>query len=179
MIRGLEQFMSLSAISRETGIPRSTLRRYKAGGKPSAEVGELYSGILESGFQVIHKEVVREKAARRKVGQVGKGKRVQRVSPQDRTKKIASDSMDFNVMNSSVRAIVAKLGRAAARARLLGIPGIARFLILGAEGSPEYPGEYFWAEPEALSDLTLEEIADVVSETFGRGTPIVMRIQDK
>lgn len=178
MVKGLNQFMSLAAISRETGIPRTTLRRYRDGGRPGGEFAELYQGILQSGFGVIHKEVVREKSAR-KVRAVGKGKRVLRVDPRDRTKRIASDSLDYNIMNSDTSAILAKMLRGAERARLLGVPGIVRTLLLGHEGSPDYPGEYFWSEPEALSDLGADEIEGVLGDWFARGTPIILRMQDR
>lgn len=181
MVKGLNQFMSLSELSRETGIPRTTLRRYRDGGKPSVELGELYRGILESGFQIMHREVVRKKASARTVNAVGKARRVHRYDPRDpkRKRKIASDSVDRAVMTSADRAIFNTLKRAAQRSRLLGIPGFVRFLMLGNETDPQYPGEYFWSEPEALSELTEKEIADVIAEARARGTLILMRVQDR
>lgn len=180
-IGALRQFMSLSQISRETGVPRSTLARYAKGGAPGGEMGELYAGIIASGFSIIHRETVRERAKSRSVNAIGKRVRVMKKDPSDpkRKKKIASDSSDYAVMNSSDGAILRIMYRAAERARLLDIPGFCRFLILGDETDPQYAGEYFWTEAEALADLTREEIADVLAEARARGTLILMRIQDR
>lgn len=193
----LHRFVSYREMGRQFGVHERTVRRWaKSEAVPMSQVvlkrplsrreieisqrSARAVGMVASGFEEVKKEFTRE-ASQRRTGAMARPVRVKRIDPFDlkRERKIPSDSVDIHVLRSNESAIVRVLKRYRDRANLRGVPGIMRFFVLSNEGAADYPGQYYWTEPEELSSLEDDEIEEFVSDIFERGAPVIWRVQDR
>ncbi len=175
----LHRVMSYREVARQIGVDQRTVRRW-ASGETKKPASEQAVKLVKSGYDLVRKDAVeRASIARRR--KPGRAKRVKFIDPTDpkRERRVASDTVEIDLLGVSVGSIIGILKRYRNNVRLRGIPGITRFYLLGKDAHPEYPNEYFWGEPFELESLTNDEIEQIIGEADEDSFFIAVRIQNR